>query len=270
MALKYHFFPTNPIKIPTLSSVGCSSDTNETHFGPARRNEYLIHYVISGKGYFNGTPVGKGEGFLINPGMYEHYFPDKEEPWSYLWFISHDPLMENLFEEYEADPDSKIFKFNNIHIVKNTVDLLTSAPNGMSFTAMQLTELFVTIYNNCVYSPTRSHVPSARLYVDFSKSYINSHLHLPLTVHNLCEKLGISQPYLYRIFKSELGCSPKEYISERRLISAKKLLSETDLLISMIASAVGYTDALAFSKFFSSFEKLSPTEYRKRTQGLIK
>ena len=268
MALRYHFFPTNPIKVPELLSVGCSSDTAETHFGPAKRNEYLIHYVVSGKGYFNGTPVGKGYGFLIHPQMYEYYYPDENDPWTYLWFISKDSSMGRIYETYGADPESKVFKFRNVHIVENTIDLLTSAPNGMSFTAMQLTELFLNIYNNCIYTDSRNEVSNAKLYIDFSISYINTHLHLPLKISKLCEKLGVSQSYLYRIFKNALGCSPKEYILQTRLSAAKRLLSETDLQISMVASAVGFSDPLAFSRFFSLEEKLSPTEFRKCNQAL--
>ena len=43
---------------------------------------------------------------------------------------------------------------------------------------------------------------------------------------------------------------------------AKKLLTETDMSITEIANSVGYSDALAFSKAFSSKEKLSPQKYR--------
>ena len=94
MRLKYSLSAYDSLKAPAILTIGCSSDINETKFGPATRNEYLIHYVVSGKGYFNGSPVGEGEGFLITPHSYEHYYADESDPWAYLWIISKDSEMD--------------------------------------------------------------------------------------------------------------------------------------------------------------------------------
>ena len=75
MLLKYHFYSSAPIVIPKLYSIGYASDTSVTRYGPARRNQYLIHYILSGKGVFNGTELGRGEGFITTPGIFEHYYP---------------------------------------------------------------------------------------------------------------------------------------------------------------------------------------------------
>ena len=60
------------------------------HFwGPAVRNQYLLHYVISGKGTYT---VGEetytlhaNECFLIRPGERTYYIADREDPWEYMW-----------------------------------------------------------------------------------------------------------------------------------------------------------------------------------------
>jgi transcriptional regulator GlxA family with amidase domain len=62
--------------------------------------------------------------------------------------------------------------------------------------------------------------------------------------------------------KEKLGVSPKQYIDEVRIDKAKRLLKETSLSITQIASSVGFPDVLSFSKFFSSKAKQSPTHYR--------
>ena len=75
MLLRYHYFTRDPVVIPKLYSIGYATDTSVTRYGPARRNQYLIHYIISGKGIFNGTELGRGEGFVTTPGMFEYYYP---------------------------------------------------------------------------------------------------------------------------------------------------------------------------------------------------
>ena len=58
-------------------------------YGPAVRPNYLLHYIMSGKGIYqiDGAThtLGKGEGFLIEPNKQTFYQADVQEPWSYLW-----------------------------------------------------------------------------------------------------------------------------------------------------------------------------------------
>lgn len=57
-------------------------------FGPAIREQYLLHYILDGKGIFkvnNKTyNLTKGQGFLINPNELTYYEADKYEPWKYI------------------------------------------------------------------------------------------------------------------------------------------------------------------------------------------
>lgn len=103
-------------------------------------------------------------------------------------------------------------------------------------------------------------------YVDmcftFSVNYIKSNFHRPLAVKELLAALGISYTYLLKIFKERTGLSPKGYISELRMLHAKKLLNETNATVTQIANSVGYADVMTFSRFFTAREKLSPTQYR--------
>ena len=88
--MRYSIFSKSNCPILDITNIGYAKDTAVTRFGPGVRNSYIIHYVISGKGYFNGNSVSAGQGFLITPGMKEHYYPDKNEPWEFLWVISND------------------------------------------------------------------------------------------------------------------------------------------------------------------------------------
>lgn len=260
--LSYHFFPCDELPLPRISSMGFATNISETHWGPTRRNRYLIHYVFSGKGYFNGTPVSRGQGFLTTPGMLEHYYADNDDPWHYLWIIFDDPAVEPYIALYNANPDTHVFSYHDVNVVEDVVRRMRSAPDRVFFSSAQLTEMFLRLFNRCVCPTTNYTKSNEQFYVDYCVNLIQSGLHLPITVNTLCQKLGISQTYLYRIFQKNLHCSPKQYLSQCRLLQAQKLLQETDLSISDIAASVGFTDVLSFSRFFSTRLNLSPTEYR--------
>ncbi len=51
---------------------------------------------------------------------------------------------------------------------------------------------------------------------------------LPLTVSNLCSKLGVSAPTLYRSFQEQFHISPKQYIKVRRLCGVRQQLLSGD------------------------------------------
>ena len=258
---KYQLIATDDVYIPKIFAVGFSDDRNVTRCGPSVRNQYIIHYVLSGKGYFNGTQVAKGEGFLIFSGMNAEYHADENEPWSFLWIISEDPAMQYYFSRHHANEKTGIFKFHNLYELEPIIRQLLSSTSGFS-SVTRLSEMFLNIFNSCVETESASKSSSAKIYFDFSVNYIKTNLHLPISVDDLCNRTGVTQPYLYRVFKQEIGLSPKQYILSCKLAKAKKLLTHTKLSISQIANSVGYANVLEFSKFFSKQTSLSPTAYR--------
>ena len=84
-----------------------------------------------------------------------------------------------------------------------------------------------------------------------------------LTVSRIAEDFHISQSYLLRIFRKDLGMGVLEYISQRRVTEAKRLLKETKLTVNAIAEQVGYTNSLALIRAFRKQENLTPSEYRR-------
>ena len=63
-------------------------------FGPYVRNNYLFHYIISGKGKLRANDekdnmqefqLQGGSGFIIEPGYVNTYMADEQDPWTYMW-----------------------------------------------------------------------------------------------------------------------------------------------------------------------------------------
>ena len=259
--MRSELISADKIPVPGILSIGYSADPKVTRYGPSKRNQYIIHYVIAGKGKFNGVTVGRGEGFLISPGDYEEYCSDPADPWSFLWIISEDEAMEYYFERHGVDRKNGIFKFHNEYAVENAARAI-SEKRIASASSSFLAEIFLNIFNSSILSDGQTSGTGVREYLEFSIAFIKANLHLPISVSEICKIVGVSQPYLYNVFKEHLGTSTKAYISACKLSEAKRLLSETDFNITEVAAAVGFSDPLAFSRFFSKNVGRSPTEYR--------
>lgn len=78
-----------------------------------------------------------------------------------------------------------------------------------------------------------------------------------------CE-MKVSANYLSSAFSQSMERTFTEYITEKRMDRAKKLLLETELTSAEIATEVGYKDAHYFSFVFKKTAGISPREYRSR------
>lgn len=102
------------------------------------------------------------------------------------------------------------------------------------------------------------------------KDYVEQHYSEPsLGAAQLCDAFLLSESYLSRIFKNELGTKVSDYIHSVRIREAKKLLAESDAPIQDICFRLGYTNRNTMHRAFRDFTGMSPTQYRKFIQKNI-
>lgn len=260
--MRYHVISDSKNPLLTISSIGYAASPAVTRFGPSRRNHYIIHYCLSGKGYFNGNLVSAGQGFLIEPDMEELYFPDASDPWEFLWILSSDRRMGEFFPAFAADPKTHIFRGPDPSLLRGTANWVMAHSNTAADSILLL-ETFLRLFRQQK-AVQGDGLSGRRLYLDAAINYLDANMHCPVSVQELTSFLGISQPYLYSIFQETFHLSPKQYILQTKLNHAKKLLSKTNYSIAQVAAAVGFDDPLGFSKFFSARVGTSPTAYREQ------
>lgn len=260
--MRYKLYAIGQLPIININKIGYSADIPDTTFGPARRDYYLICYVLSGKGVYNGTPLGKGEGFVVTPDTTEHIYPTPDDPWEILWFVSVDSKMAELLPYYNCN-ESFIFRHNSPAELSE-IKALAISHNRRTINDAKMLELFFSVfkYHANQESDLSEEETAADKYLSFSVNYIKNNYPKKITVSNLTKLLGISQPYLYKIFKEAFNKSPKSFITDYRISMAKELLSENDYSVAQIASLVGFSDSFAFSKCFSAKTGMPPTEYK--------
>ena len=77
----------------------------------------------------------------------------------------------------------------------------------------------------------------------------------------------LSSFYISKIFKSETGDTPINYLISLRMEKAKELLDQNpEETVQKVAAAVGYEDAYHFSKVFKKYYGISPLYYKGRVK----
>jgi AraC family carnitine catabolism transcriptional activator len=90
----------------------------------------------------------------------------------------------------------------------------------------------------------------------------------PPSIPAVAAQYGLSERGLYRIFREQLGVSPKNFYLNLRLQRARDLLRQSDMPIAEIAAATGFNSGSRFSQVFRKFFGESPTSARKRPRWL--
>lgn len=92
--------------------------------------------------------------------------------------------------------------------------------------------------------------------------YIQSNFTDDISLTEAATAASLSVHYFSRLFKKEMGCTFKEYLTELRMREAKKKLKNRDDNIANIAKAIGYNNPGYFSKVFKKYEGMPPSEFR--------
>jgi len=91
-----------------------------------------------------------------------------------------------------------------------------------------------------------------------------------LTTELLAAACNYSESQFNRVFRQLMGQSPRRYVLNHRLETAKDLLSHTDLPLSEVAVRAGFYDASDFGKRFREQQGTTPRQYRMKLQSLIR
>ncbi|MCM3873902.1 MAG: AraC family transcriptional regulator [Pyrinomonadaceae bacterium] len=79
----------------------------------------------------------------------------------------------------------------------------------------------------------------------------------------VAKEVGMSYFHFSRAFKQSMGMSPTNYIAERRIERAKRLMQETDLPISEIALRSGFSSQSHFTTSFRRLARVTPRSFRR-------
>lgn len=85
-----------------------------------------------------------------------------------------------------------------------------------------------------------------------------------LSLAQLAAVAGISKYHFHRLFTATYGITPAEHLSQRRIERAQDLLRASNLTVTEVCVAVGFSSLGSFSSRFRELVGESPTQFRRR------
>ena len=236
--------------------------------GPAVRNHFLFHYVISGKGKLETSGqtffLSAGQGFLLCPGQISTYYADEHDPWEYAWMefgglrARESMTLAGLSESQPVyTPKAGANRVQKYML--GLVDNHDKSPIRLIGLGMILLDELVQT------SRTKVEVGNKRLrdfYIKEAMSYIDFNYSRDVSVEEIADACGLNRSYFGKLFKETLGQSPQQYLIQYRMTKASELLKATRISIAEVGRSVGYENQLHFSRAFKNVFGLSPSQYR--------
>lgn len=99
--------------------------------------------------------------------------------------------------------------------------------------------------------------------VDSVEEYIEKRISDDITVDDLCREFNISRRTFYERMKPYAEGGIATFIRQKKLTHAKNLLTSTDMTISEIAYASGFSDYNYFLRLFKKNYGISPKQFTK-------
>ena len=93
---------------------------------------------------------------------------------------------------------------------------------------------------------------------------IHTHPENDWQLEKLAQIAGMSRTSFINRFKSLIGDTPFNYVTQWRILQAKELLAESNLPVGEIAEQVGYQSEAAFNRVFKKNVEQTPLKFRQR------
>lgn len=244
-------------------------------FGPAMRNHFLFHYVISGTGTLIAEnskkeaisySIKSGQGFMIFPNQICTYIADAQQPWEYVWIEFDGLRAKETVELSGLCVNSPVYKAKYKDVAQTMKDEMLYIINHKDDSPFHLIGHLYLFIDSFVKSSAITQISKSNnlrdFYIKEALSFIEQNFQNDITVEEIAACCGLNRSYFGKIFHEVLGKSPQEFLISYRMTKATELLKLTSLSIAEVGSAVGYSNQLHFSRAFKKIYGISPRQWR--------
>lgn len=275
--LLFSVFPSENFVDLSLYQFGWERCQPAHSFGPAARNHFLFHYVISGTGTLMADDasgvtqtyqIKSGQGFMLFPGQISTYIADRNLPWEYTWVEFDGLRAKEIIEIAGLSVNAPIYhaKYRDLReTMMNEMLYLAQHKDMAPFHLIGHLYLFLDAFTRSISSIQAAKGGRLRdFYIHEALTFIEQNFQNDISVEDIADTCGLNRSYFGKIFKESLGKTTQEFLMSYRMTKATELLKLTQLSISDISNAVGYSNPLHFSRAFKNVYGISPREWRNR------
>lgn len=237
-----------------------------------------IHCLIKGKRYsqVNDTvyTITGNELFITFPFEIHSNGNLPQSPCSFYGFqidLSYRDTLLGLNKEYSESLRDILFNLKDRHL-KSSVSQTNLLKEAFNFFAKEtpvdiqagvqyLCCFLFNLRNHQAVCP--SNIPIIDISIQKVLDYIDEHFKEPLHLKDLANIAGYSLSRFKIKFKEEVGITPADFITLKKIEFAKFQLEHTDISVIDLAFESGFSSSNYFCSVFKKLSNFTPSDYRK-------
>lgn len=229
---------------------------------------FILHYVVAGKGTFQGKPVHAGQFFFSHPYETHSICADPEDPMEFYYISVAGPGLQELIlmTGFYSVPSICDYHFED-QIAPAFHDALYKT-HPQNDPELYLLSLFHRLMSFHRMENTGTSADSTKMnafqYYKAALTFIQEFLTDGITPRDVAEHLHISPSYLRLIFSRFCKYSVRELLVRKRIECAASRLTFDGDSVQQAAAFAGYSDYTLFSKIFKKYTGISPYAYKKQ------
>ncbi len=242
-------------------------------WGPAVRDHYLIHYIVSGRGVFcsggRNYKLAAGDGFLVEPSKVASYVADEAEPWEYCWVGFNGSDAKRLMLQTGLLNAEPVFHYDKDAMLESLLtNICGSSDSSPGAEARMESGLLLFLAALMDLFGTRVQPDEGGFeYVQKAIRYIDYNYSSDINIKDVASSAGISRSHLYRLFMQHISMPPNEYLMRYRINKGAELLKNSRLSVGEVAYSIGFSDQLYFSRVFRKYMGMPPSRYAHEGQN---
>ncbi len=197
--------------------VGCQKCPPGYSFGPIIRDNYVLHYVLSGEGklYLNDKeyPVSEKQVFVLPPNFLVYYKGSKQNPWNYIWIHFNGKKAIDLLSQAGITSESQ---FSDRSPQSGTGKLYVGYAALQQSGIPVYRRLIPTFFSFSLLSIRTSlrlqKLDKSLRYVKNVISFISKKYSEPIKIQEIADFYGLDRSYLCKIFKHATNYTLQEYL----------------------------------------------------------
>lgn len=229
----------------------------------AHTTVYRVHLVTAGEGTVhlgrNAAHVKSGDVFFGFPAMPFHIEADPNMQFMYISYIGIRAAAETERCGVRADR----FVFEGLGELEPLWQSALQTREELTDLAAESILLYtLSVIGSRTLTLTAAPVAAGGNFA-LVKAYIDEHFcKQDFSIEQIGEYFSYNKKYISTLFKKQMKVGIAEYIRTLRLNRAAELLEKGEMSVGEIAHALGFSDALYFSKLFKLHTGYSPKQYR--------
>lgn len=234
-------------------------------------HEYQLVYISEGSGTFESksipkTKIGAGTMFLLFPGEWHTYKPDKEQGWTQYWIGFKGANMDLRVKNGFFHKDSPIF---NVGVTDEIVSLYMRAIDVAEHEHAYFQQMLAGIVNyllGITYILDKNNRLNENKHlvdkINQARILMHENIEGTKTIQDIADGIGVSYSTFRKNFKKYTGLSPASYFQDLKLQRAKDLLRSTQMSIKEIAYLLDFETPDYFSTQFRKKVGKRPSDFR--------